>query len=860
MCLISLCFNINTAHQKVPAAGVDSGRNSGRLLDFCRHNNQATTMHKYLPLVLLSLFSLTVSAQTLTGMVNDNEGRPMPNTTVSLIRSKDSSVAKLAVSDKEGRYTMAGIREGKYRLMASFVGYGKYYSSVFDITASSTISVPAIVLQRANGADLNDVTVSSRKQLVEVKADKTIFNVEGTINSVGQDALELLRKAPGVQLDKDDNISIAGKNGVQVYIDGKPSPLAGKDLSEYLKTLQSAQIESIEIITNPSAKYEAAGSAGIINIRLKRNKSLGTNGSVNLGYGIGVYSKYNAGFALNHRSKTVNLFGNYNFGFNNNENPFNLYRDVADSIFDQRSMFFNRNKSHNFKVGADFLVNKYSTVGVMVNGVRAESKNQSQSNTYISYKPTKAGVKQLNASNDNFSNRDNTSYNLNYRYSNPKGRDLNIDVDYSNYAILTNQLLTNIYLNAAGTVETSRETNNMISPTDIDIYSGKVDYEQNFKGGKLGIGGKTSFIKTDNDFQRYNVVGSLKDLDKDKSNRFRYTENINAAYLNYNKQLKKGIMFQLGVRVENTVTEGRSTGLKNVSGSYVPFDSSFKRNYTNVFPSASITFNKNPKNQWSFAYSRKLDRPAYQDLNPFEFKLDAYTYMKGNTELTPQFTHLLTLTNIYRFKLTTNLTYSHTEDVFAQITDVIETSKSFLTKKNLAKQDNYSIAVSYPFQYKNYSLFTNVTAYYTRYKADLGALRKVDLDVFSYRVFAQNSLKFAKTYTVEVSGWINGPSIWGGTFKNKLMGQMDLGLQKSLMKGKGTLRLALSDPFKTFRFTGENNFAGQYLRVSGSQESRVFRVNFSYRFGNNQVKAARNRKTAADEENSRTNGGGGIGN
>jgi iron complex outermembrane recepter protein len=816
-------------------------------------------MKKFLPLILFSVLSFALNAQTIKGFIQDPEGKPLANATVSLLRIKDSAVAKVAVTNKDGQYLLSGMKDGKYLLMASYVGHSNGYSAPFDISGTSEINAPAIALARKN-ADAGGVTVTAKKQLVEVKADKMVFNVEGTINAVGQDALELLRKAPGVQIDKDDNISLSGKNGVQIFIDGKPSPLSGKDLSEYLKTLQSAQIEAIEIITNPSAKYEAAGNAGIINIRLKRNKTLGTNGSVNAGYGIGIHPKYNTGFALNNRSAQVNLFATYNYNRGFNENPFNLYREVVDSVFDQHSNFYNHNQSHNFKLGADVLLNKFSTIGVMMNGVRANPKNFSDARTYISYQPTKAGVKQLWATNNNLSRRDNTSYNLNYKYSNPKGRDLNFDVDYSNYDITTDQFLTNIYLNAAGTVETSRDMTNMVSPTDINIYSAKGDYEQNFKGGKLGVGGKTSFIKTDNDFRRYNVTGTVKALDKDKSNRFRYSENINAGYINYNKQLKKGIMYQVGVRLENTVTEGRSTGQKYVSGNYVPYDSTFKRNYTNLFPSASVTFNKNPKNQWSFSYSRRIDRPAYQDLNPFEFKLDAYTYQKGNTELTPQFTHSVSVTNIYRFKLTTSLNYSHTQDVFSNLTDTLEKSKSFLSKKNLANQDNIGINISYPFQHKAFSLYTNLNSYYSHFKADSTGLNKaVDVEVFSYRLFAQGSLKLGKTITAELSGWINGPSVWGGIFKTKLMGQMDIGLQQAILKGKGTLRLALSDVLGTFKFNSDATYSGQYIRVAGSQESRVFRVNFSYRFGNTQVKAARNRKTAAEEENNRTNGGGGLG-
>ena len=234
--------------------------------------------------------------------------------------------------------------------------------------------------------DLKNVVVTAQKPIIEVKADKTIVNVEGTINSVGQDAMELLRKSPGITVDKDDNLALSGKNGVQVYIDGRPTPLSGQDLANYLSSLQSSQIESIEIITNPSAKYDAAGNAGIINIRLKKNKSFGTNGSVNGGWNIGTYAKYNAGFSLNYRNKGVNLFGNYNYNKGINENNFSLYRTVLDTLFDQKSITRFNNQTHNFKAGADFFIDKKNTVGVMVNGTYSTSFYYLiQQNTYFIY-------------------------------------------------------------------------------------------------------------------------------------------------------------------------------------------------------------------------------------------------------------------------------------------------------------------------------------------------------------------------------------------------------------------------------------------------------------------------------------------
>jgi len=227
-------------------------------------------MRRIIPLLsILVLFGFASVAQNIKGNVKDGDGKGITNASVSLLNAKDSSVVKLAVTDQNGQYEFKNIKDGRYITNVSFVGYKASYSSIFEVSGSGDINIPLVVITKLTG-DLKNVTVTAKKPIVEVKADKTILNVENSINAVGSDALELLRKSPGVLVDKDDNVSLAGKNGVKIYIDGKPSPLSGTDLAYYLKSLQSSQIESIELITNPSAKYEAEGNAGIINIRLKK--------------------------------------------------------------------------------------------------------------------------------------------------------------------------------------------------------------------------------------------------------------------------------------------------------------------------------------------------------------------------------------------------------------------------------------------------------------------------------------------------------------------------------------------------------------------------------------------------------------
>ncbi|MEQ1552863.1 MAG: TonB-dependent receptor [Ferruginibacter sp.] len=818
-------------------------------------------MTKLKLIVALLYISLNTNAQTISGKVKDDSGKGLPSTTISLVNEKDSSIAKYATTLKDGTYLFENIRQGKYFLQFSHVGTISKKSEIVDF-ATSNIIVPEIILIKSN-TNLTNVVVETKKQIVEVKADKTILNVEGTINATGNDALELLRKAPGVVVDKDDNLSLAGKNGLQVYIDGKQNPLTGAELAAYLKTLQASQIESIEIITNPSAKYDAAGNAGIINIKFKKNKNLGTNGSVNTGFGIGIYAKYNAGININNRNKNTNIFASYNYSRGLNFNTFKLERTQADTFFSQTNAMKNYNNgSHNFKAGADYFVNKKSTIGIAINGNIADVNTKTAGPMYITFWPTNTLSKYLNATSNNINNRNNVNFNVNYRYITPTGKELNIDADYGYFNLKSNQFQPNDYYSGATNTFLFSNTYHMVSPTKIDIYAFKIDYEQNVGKGKLGVGGKIGFVNTNNDFNRYNVIASVDYKDKDRSNTFLYNENINALYVNYNQSFK-GFTLQAGLRAENTISKGQSLGEKLIplTTTYAPYDSVINKNYFNVFPSAAITFNKNPMSQLGFTFSSRIDRPAYQDLNPFEFKINDYTFMKGNTQLKPQYTNSFGITHTYKYKLTSQLNYSHVKDMFTQVPDTTEKSKSFLSKKNLATQDIVSLNISYPFSKKWYSLFTNINSFYSHFNANFGGgNRTINLEVVTVSIFAQNSFKLGKGFTAEVSGMYNSPTIWQGVFKTKAMYGVDAGIQKTLLKGKATLKTSVSDIFHTMKWRGTTTFSGQTSTASGRWESSQFKINFAYRFGNSQVKAARQRKEAAEEERKRTQASGGMGN
>ncbi|MBX9449005.1 MAG: TonB-dependent receptor [Taibaiella sp.] len=340
-------------------------------------------MKNILTLTLMLASVYAVSAQNISGKVADENGDPMPGASVTIVNAKDSSEVKYSFVEADGTYLFEGIGKGNYVVRADDYSGNPFFSESFDFDGSHNYSVGDIRVKKV-AEELEGVTIINRRPIVELQADKTVFNIDSTINAVGQNGLELMRKSPGVLVDKDENITISGKNGVRVYIDGRPSPLTGSELSEYLKTIQSSSIDAIEIITSPSAKYDAQGNAGIINIRMKKNQNLGTNGSINLGYNIGVFSKYNAGVNLNHRNGKVNLYGNYNVAYGNHWNDMHFDRNLNDTSFRQHVNSVSENLSHNYKAGMDYYLSDNSIIGVMVNGNARNSDNISNNNMGVS--------------------------------------------------------------------------------------------------------------------------------------------------------------------------------------------------------------------------------------------------------------------------------------------------------------------------------------------------------------------------------------------------------------------------------------------------------------------------------------------
>ncbi|MDH3246001.1 MAG: TonB-dependent receptor, partial [Saprospiraceae bacterium] len=740
--------------------------------------------------------STAKSGGEISGSLVTEAGDQVSYATMMLNQASDSSLYKAGVSELDGSFKFINVPEGSYVLHITYVGYASYTSDVIDLAQGEKLRLPVITI-RQEAEELDEVVVKAARPLIEVQPDKTVFNVDGSINAAGNDAMELLRKAPGVVVDNNDNILLQGKSGVKVYIDGKPSPLSTSDLANYLKTMQSTEIDAIEIISNPGAKYEAEGNAGIINIRLKKDKSLGTNGSLNLGYRYGQSGKYSASTNFNHRNKNVNVFGSYSYFDGDFNNDFSLYREQSGMIYDQSNNNGYSTNSHNFRMGSDFFLSEKSTLGLLVTGNINNWESLSRSNTDIA--PIGGELAEvLDASNDGNGDRDNFNFNINYALRGPEGSSLNIDVDYGRYRNAGNSYQPNTYFDPTRSSIISQRIFSTITPTDIDIYTFKLDREQKVLGGQLGYGAKFSLVRTDNTYDFFDVIDGSEILNTDRSNNFVYEENINAGYLTWQRSYEDKWTISAGLRVEHTYSKG------DLTSAVVIDDQVVERDYFNVFPSGGVTYQASEKHNLRLNYSRRIDRPSYQDLNPFEDKLDELTFQKGNPFLNPQYSNNIAFTHTYNYRLTSTLSYTNTKDVFTQITDKLDERSAILTYVNLAKQTNLSLSFAYPFSItKWWDAYGTVTAYRLHNEANFDG-KIIDLNANILNFYAQNTFLLPKGFKLELSGWYNSPAIWQGNWTTNSQYDISAGIQKKVFNDKGNLKLSLSDIFLTNSWSGES--------------------------------------------------------
>lgn len=795
---------------------------------------------KYVIQIIILVLTLQANAQMLKGSILDDNNNPVQGATIALYRLNDSSLVKAVVSDLNGGFNIKAPVRDIYNFKIIFLGYSDYEKRLSIEQDNQDLG---IIFLSPMAEELNEVVVTAEKPIVQVLADKTVFNVENTINAIGESAFGLLRKAPGVIVDNNGGIIVEGKTGVQFFVDGKLLVLQGSDLSNYLESIQAADIASVEIITQPSSKYDAAGNAGIINIVLKRDKSLGTNGTVTAGITVGDFARYNSSLNFNTRGKKGNLYGNYSNRFGKNTSFINLFRIQGDTEFDAKTNSVTDRNTNNIRLGYDHYISPKSNIGLIFDGNFNNTFGDSDSRTPIRPVSSDTNDSVLVANNRTSNTSYNISGNLNYSYRDTLGHSFSSDIDFGKYNSDRIAFQPNFYLNSDETEVINENITQQITPIDIEILTVKADYEQNLFRGVLALGLKYSYVSTENTFDFFNLSEDEFVLDPGQSNVFTYTEKVNAAYFNYRMKVKKWDL-QFGLRVENTISDGVLFAAEEFENDQV------RRNYVDYFPSGGLTYQVDQKNKLALNYSRRIQRPNYASLNPFEYKIDELSFSKGNPFLQPQYTNNLKLSHTYNYTLTTSLSYTYISDYFARVTVAEGASRNFLTTLNVADQEVINLGISYPKKINQWwDLYFSLNAYYSNYKATSPDFLPVSQETVSF--YAQNTFSLPGAYRMELSGWYSSPSIWGGTYRTKSLGSLNLAFQKLFFDDKLTARLSFNDILFTSPWEGTTQFGDLFIAGSGGSDSRQVALSLSYNFGRSEIKKARKRKTGLEEEKRR---------
>ena len=807
-------------------------------------------------LLLSTFFCTSVLAQhTLTGIVQDADGLPVSFANAALYRAADSSLVKVETTDDAGGFTMRNIATGDYNLRVTFIGAPELQRD--GIAVDKNLDLGTLSMAPA-AVELETATVTAQRALVEVKPDRTVFNVQGTINAVGNNGLDLLRKAPGVTVDNNDNINVLSRAGVLVYVDGKRMPLQGQDLTNYLRNLTAEQIDRIDIITNPGAKYEAEGNAGIIDIRLKKAENEGANGSVTGAYSKGRYAQYNVNANGNYRNQHLNLFGSAGYSVINWWNRIEFDGFQNSLLIDETMTSLNDNRTPSYRVGLDLYVAPKHTLGFLVGGQYTDTESRSDNAIDIyaapEGQPAATPDSLLRANGFSDMDRGQNTFNVNYRYAIGEGRSLNVDLDYGRYRNDQLRDQPNVYLTPQGAFS-SAVYNYFDTPIDIDIYTAKLDYEMPLAGGGLNLGGKLSQVNTFNTFLFFDQddeQGAGRVLNTARSNQFDYDERVYAGYASYNGKLNDAWSYSLGLRVEAT----------DYTGILTPFSSTLEEdpvdsNYVSLFPSLGLTYVLNPQagHTVNLAYGRRINRPDYNVLNPFRNQLSQLSYERGNPRLSPEIVDNIELGYTHAYRYNFKLAYSETSNQITRLIgpDDVDPRAGFISWDNLATQTVIAFNVSAPFQVtEKWNLYVNANASHIDNQADYGDGVTIDLQVFTYNFFVQNTINLPWGLTAEVGGYYSGPGVWGGVFEYEANGALNLGLQKKFLNDAVNVKLTANDIFLTSPWRGVSRFDGLTSFGTGRWDSRRVGLSLSYNFGNQKVRS-RQRKTGLEDEAGRVN-------
>jgi iron complex outermembrane recepter protein len=693
---------------------------------------------------------------------------------------------------------------------------------------------------------LQQVTVTSKRPPVQLFPDKTIVNVDATVTNTGATLLEVLEKSPGITIDRNGNISLKGKQGVLIMFDGKPSQVSGADLNNLLSGMTASQVDQIEIMDNPSAKYDASGNAGVINIKTKKNRQRGFNGNVSLALGQGRFSRTVNSVNVNHYAGKINLFASFNINLSRNFMKMYALRKYYDednstltAILDQPSYLKGRAPSQNIKTGIDYFITKKTTLGTIFNFTNF-SRTTTGANEAVWKGADGNSDSAIITTNDHRDKLRSYAVNVNASHAFNATSALTADFDYLGYRI-NNNLFFNNRLQAPGGY--NEDINGHI-PSELNIFCGKVDYTRKFSNTlKLESGWKSSHVSTNNIAEYFQTTGANTLPDFGKTNHFIYEETIHAAYGAMEMKMEK-IAFQGGLRYEYTTYNAHQLG------NQARKDSSFSKRYDGLFPNMVASWQIDSLNSLSLTIGRRIDRPRFQSLNPFVFVINKYTYQSGNPYFTPQYSWNTELTHSFKNIFITSLSFSYTKDYFSQIFYQDSTGIITYTEGNLDNMKNVGLSVSTqlsPFNWWSFS-FEGVVNH-KMIKGFVWNNRKASLTQANFNL--SNQFNFPKNWSAELSAVyiLREQELQEVTYPT---GQLSVGLAKQILNNRGMVKLTARDMLYTQKMEGFTNFkqATEYFIIK--RDTRSATISFTYRFGK-QLKTRQRTEGGAEDEMRRVN-------
>lgn len=771
------------------------------------------------------------NAFSIEGKALDPEGKPVEFANVILHASADSSFVKGVVTDSSGRFIiyLGQTTKNKFFLSISFIGFKKYFSPEILLNETNPkINLGAISLI-SDEKVLQEVVVKGERPAVEKQLGKLIINVSNSFFNTSSNAFDVLNHSPGVIVDKDGGISIRGKNNPQLMIDGKPATNAD------VKSLSSADIEKIEIISNAGARYDAE-SKGVINVILKRDKTLGISGNANAEYEYKRFSQYGTGLSLTYKTPKIAYFGRGSYFSYKVQNDFILKRTTDLGVFDQVSSLIMDPHGYHFRVGADYFLSPRQTLGVLVRGfehpygtvntgqaIVTETDRQYKINTLSNIDRTNQGL----------------SYNLNYKgfLDEAKKGELVADLNYATFKNSGNQMLeSRTFFQESSSGNLSSLQN--VSRFSTTIKSFNIDYSKSItENTKFEVGTKNSWIKTENYLKIDTLANGLWINDELRSNEFIYNENIFAVYGMITQKIGKGKV-EAGLRFEKTSTKGNSVTINKIN----------ERTYDRLLPSIQYEYNINEDNTLSFAYAMKLTRPSFEALNPFTLFIDKYTYIEGNPSLLPENVSSYELSFAHK-DWSATLAYSRQTDIITQLPQRVGTGNTYkYTMLNLDKGEAYSLDFNLPL---NLTSWWKIQGYfqlaYERYTSRY-LTSTFDNERVSYYLKTSSVFKLPKGITFDLSFYYQSPSI-AGFYRTKDVYELSGGFQKNVIKDRGSLSLTFSDILYSFRSYNIANYLDINLEQNQKRNTQGARLNFTYKFGKSVFKQKPKKISSSDEEN-----------